>query len=362
MPNITWIIGNGFDIQLGLKTSFKDFYKSYCKVKKTDVEEIKTFKSILSKDIDSWADFELMYGKYSDDCENTSAYSIIKADVEEKLRTYLEGIQNSIDWTKLSDTHRKKFSHSLIDWIPEIKFTNHEVIVGKLGNKNGIINILTLNYTNVFHRLLKESQSHISSLLSTTRGSATVGYYYGVKQIGNVRFLHGDLENQIILGVDNIDQITNAKFHTPDVISEIVKPNQLSDIQRRNRNRAIPAESAKKEIANSSIICTFGASIGETDKTWWKIIADWLLSGDKLLVIFCYEDSKPKSKVTREEQIIRKIKDEYINEIIINFKSYAEWDDDTFNKNKGKIIVEINENLFNLKLPKKSSTPTKKTS
>ena len=29
--NITFLIGNGFDIGLGLKTRYKDFYKYYCK-------------------------------------------------------------------------------------------------------------------------------------------------------------------------------------------------------------------------------------------------------------------------------------------------------------------------------------------
>ena len=360
MPNnITWIIGNGFDVQLGLETEYKKFYKWYCdKEKDTDTEAVKSFKKRLkednNKDIDTWADFELAYGKYSNDCQNNASdYSVIKADVEEQLGIYLREIQESIDWSKLSDNHRDMFAKSMINWISEIKKVKNDFIYNKLNNNRGLVNFLQFNYTNTLHRLLDESQDNITTFIKASYRNTTWGTKCGVRQVGTVRYVHGNLGGQIILGVDNVSQIVNKDFHNnPDIISEIVKPNQLSDIQNRDLNNVIPAEYAKQDINNSSIICVFGASIEATDKTWWKIIADWLKDDNKLLIIFNYEGSKPESDVTRELNRVKKLKDKFTNDFIDSFRVNADWDNETYESNKDKIIVTLNENLFNFKLPR----------
>ena len=47
--NITFFIGNGFDIGLGLKTRYEDFYKEYCDAQDTDTKNITEFKKTLKK-------------------------------------------------------------------------------------------------------------------------------------------------------------------------------------------------------------------------------------------------------------------------------------------------------------------------
>jgi len=42
--NIVFIIGNGFDLNLGLKTKYTDVYKDYCKTSTSDSELIRRFK------------------------------------------------------------------------------------------------------------------------------------------------------------------------------------------------------------------------------------------------------------------------------------------------------------------------------
>lgn len=41
---ITFLIGNGFDIGIGLKTRYEDFYKEYCIIRENDNDNIKNFK------------------------------------------------------------------------------------------------------------------------------------------------------------------------------------------------------------------------------------------------------------------------------------------------------------------------------
>ena len=50
MAKITWIIGNGFDINIGLKTRYTDFYKVYTIVRPGDNAVIQRFKKEILKD------------------------------------------------------------------------------------------------------------------------------------------------------------------------------------------------------------------------------------------------------------------------------------------------------------------------
>ena len=63
--NIVWMLGNGFDLNLGLKTSYKDFYEYYLNVESNDAI-VKQFKQDLSENLDTWADLEFVLGKYSE--------------------------------------------------------------------------------------------------------------------------------------------------------------------------------------------------------------------------------------------------------------------------------------------------------
>ena len=56
--NVTYLIGNGFDLGLGLKTRFSDFLPIYISEKSKD-EDILEFQEDIAKSIDDWSDFEL---------------------------------------------------------------------------------------------------------------------------------------------------------------------------------------------------------------------------------------------------------------------------------------------------------------
>ena len=62
---ITHIIGNGFDINQGLKTSYKDFYRDYYLKQDSSESVIDELKSAISGDIENWSDLELAIGKYT---------------------------------------------------------------------------------------------------------------------------------------------------------------------------------------------------------------------------------------------------------------------------------------------------------
>ena len=76
---ISVLLGNGFDVSLGIKSSYGDFYKWYYD-KPSDIKHIQDFRNAIKEDIlrdipddeKTWADFELGLGKYT---ENFTKYN-----------------------------------------------------------------------------------------------------------------------------------------------------------------------------------------------------------------------------------------------------------------------------------------------
>ena len=67
--HVTFLIGNGFDLNVGLKTRYTDFYKIYAKENAADSDAISRFKKeILRDEADgwqNWMDFEIGLGQQS---------------------------------------------------------------------------------------------------------------------------------------------------------------------------------------------------------------------------------------------------------------------------------------------------------
>lgn len=67
--NVTFLIGNGFDLNVGLKTRYIDFYKIYVIENENDSNIIRNFKKeILRSEAHgwrNWMDFEVGMGQQS---------------------------------------------------------------------------------------------------------------------------------------------------------------------------------------------------------------------------------------------------------------------------------------------------------
>ena len=102
-----------------------------------------------------------------------------------------------------------------------------------------------------------------------------------------IEHIHRFTYDRFILGVDNIEQIANEAFKADeDVLNSIIKP-RLNALAQH-----LCDERCKKLINNANIICLFGLSIGETDKTWWEYIGNRILRGDAKLIIFWKSDNR----------------------------------------------------------------------
>lgn len=119
---------------------------------------------------------------------------------------------------------------------------------------------------------------------------------------GNIH-VHGTVERDMILGVNDESQVDNVLF-TKSRKFRIPFFKQIANQRLHN----LKTEQSAQYISNSDVVCVFGMSLGETDKIWWEKIGDWLLEDmDHLLVIFEHIDDfnpiLPTESISMEEDV-----------------------------------------------------------
>jgi hypothetical protein len=131
-------------------------------------------------------------------------------------------------------------------------------------------NYITFNYTTILEALLALKLNH-----------------YHVIENQPIH-IHGKLGSDIVMGIDNVEQLTQTKFTLTRKGRRAFVKTRFNDEFDGER-----VEAAQKIISESSIICVYGFSMGESDKTWVKAISDWILSDtNHHLVVYQYDTPK----------------------------------------------------------------------
>lgn len=320
---ILYIIGNGFDLNLGLKTSYNDFYQYYKNVESANVN-IKKLKDNISKTYESWSDLEMALGNYTEHLDKIEELDEILIDIGEELSKYL-----NIEEQKLEDFDfdNSKFFDNLS--FPEKQFlpADKEKLIEmkrKWANHHWVLNIFTLNYTSIIEKICGDSQKNI--LLANHSNTATI-------KLGEIKHVHGFLNNDMVIGVNDILQIKNESFRDKrDVLESIVK----TECNSANRNNIDKQFTAKIKAAN--LICIFGSSIGDTDNKWWELIGERLKS-DCHLIIFSKGAEIPPRIRHMQARAERTIRDYFLSKTELNEKDMENAEE--------KIFIGLNTNMFN---------------
>lgn len=348
--NITFLVGNGFDISAGIDTSYSGFYKWYCTKGRTEndpePEWIKDFKNDILKDMEKppeermWSDFEWGLGNYVQNFEDDTLYQFIDCyeDAVTNLQKYIE-LQMEGKARDIPPKQGEMFSRGLLSFADELSDASREAIKNMLPphiNEDVWISFISFNYTNVLDKFV-QAISNVP-LIRWTRGSA-----YYARVYFPVLHIHGSIDNMPLMGVNDKDQICS------DLLKEninlqrcLVKPIASAAVGNLVQQRA------KEQIEKSKIICLWGLSIGETDAQWWEEIMNWL-SKDKThqLIIFWYTGGKLTkrlhTKVLRaQEKIYNKLFD------------YSSYTTDDMEKAKKRIhIVFDTQKVLRVSLPDK---------
>ena len=258
------IIGNGFDLNCGLKTSYKNVYEEYI-VSESDSVLIHKFKNEISSDFEKWSDFELGMAEYAQKFNSENELMECTNDFNHFMHVYLSQIQQNFHKTfeqlYRNDEIKSEMNKSIQSLGSAVSHNMDALISQRSATKIENISILSFNYTDIFDYLFSS-------------------VFYG-RILNFPIHIHGMLEDDPILGVDNDQQLTVVFPLTDKVRRSFIKPffNKTYDSNRM--------EAAKSAIHNANTIFVYGASLGISDLTWRNELIEWL-KNDKDNHLFFY--------------------------------------------------------------------------
>ena len=329
---ITFLIGNGFDLNAGLKTRFSDFFKVYCEETKNDTPAIKQFKEDISTNIELWSDFEKQMGEYTfkvaQDIFQEGELSIEEYytcidDFRNKFIIYLNEEIKHPTVLIMKDRIREKCQDMLINPFRYLRTGQRERLYNYI--KNAQPRPLPVEYGFVVFNYTDMCEECMGILGSRTIRGYCDGPIEAVISADRFVYVHGRLGSEILLGVDNISQISNPFLRNDEeFLYSIVKPISNRELESGQDERA------KELIEASNIIIIYGMSLGETDKSWWRVIADWLLegknSGERFLVVYSCDGTtnrnSTRNAVRNQKEVRRKFLEVYEYELEEKDKEY----------------------------------------
>lgn len=336
--NITFLIGNGFDVGIGMKSRFKDFFPVYQKNTYEKEERIKRFADEIGSDYDTWADFEVALGKYTLKFNNETKQDFIEQvkDFEKDFIEYLISNEMRLKFDESIESLMKKALtqyYDLKNLAPESNATIRKVYSTRSAD-NHMYNFINFNYTFTLEKCLNTISQEV--VCKRKNGNAEK-----VDRIGKIVHVHGNCDLYPIIGVNDKSQIANKELAEDETFCRyIVKP-LLNQLLRQGNDT-----SATNIISQSTIICVYGMALGETDKKWWELLIKWLSGNpERQLVVFDYDDKYSTATqfgwLEKEDSIINKL------------ALYSEMGNN-IEKMRSRIHIAVHKNVFSLKLPTRS--------
>jgi len=328
--NITFLIGNGFDLNLKLNTRYTDFYKYYIENDPKDL-----LSKSIKEDYEMWSDLEVGLGEFLKDIDESQIEEFLdsKSTLERMLSEYLTLENNRVhikDEKALAEEFKKKILNFFSDFNTLDKEHYHQI----MGATRTQIqyNFITFNYTNILDEIVSASQKHCKPFDNHTANNSNY-----TDSVAMPHHIHGKLTEDLILGLDNAEQILNEKLKTnPKLTNYIIK----SAVNTALGEKKI--EKAKQIIDNSKFICLFGLSIGDTDGMWWSYIIEWLKrDNNNRLVLFVNKNTNVR--LSGQEKI--RFRD--TNRELMVERSRCEVSK-TLSAVQDKIIIVPNSKIFNL--------------
>lgn len=274
---ILFVIGNGFDIKLGLNTRYRNFYDSYHSTE-SSCDAVKKLKRNISSEYENWADLELGLGQYSEHIADDQEGLIVYKDILYGLQDYLTQEENKYDYDiSGSEKILSDFFHpeNYLRWREKQSIFSHfnRAVEWR-------VRVITFNYTKTLEKVLGNPALPIEVSYENE----------GVRKLTHIVHVHGYIGDRMVLGVNDPSQIKNQSWQSNNrLLRRYVKPKH-NDTYKLDHERL-----SSELITYSDVMCLFGVSIGQTDKLWWEKIANRLNASNstRLIIFYFIDDFEP---------------------------------------------------------------------
>lgn len=316
----TYLIGNGLDLSIGLKTGFVDFFKSYCQISDDNNDLLKMFKNEISSNVLLWSDFEIQMGKFTEQIQpcgklSLSDYSYCIEDFRNALMEYLlkEEKRLNNNFVNRNDAVSYRAIGYPFQFMRKGSRNRLEKYISNYIEESIEYNFIVFNYTHTFEEFLSPFGYNVAGydddgLMHWTEENNEDSVVFD--KIGKVIHVHGELGEPILLGVNDNNQVINTNLTVnEEFIYSYVKP-----IANKMLGEQLD-EDAKKVISESDIIFIYGMSLGESDKIWWQqiveLVCDKVDNREHFLVVFWYDRllnrNNPLDNIRCQEKIVNKM-------------------------------------------------------
>ena len=339
--NFVFLIGNGFDLNLGLKTRYRNFYDYYISLPSKNFV-IKQFKEVLSNNLDNWSDLELELGRYTKNFKAENEKDLIELlyDIQDALADYLD--KQDLDFS-ITEDDKKKAIIDLLEFESYLTLREREEYLlykNQYKSSNFDIKVITFNYTQTFEKIYGWNGRSLD-LGSRRIGNSSYSTFMSVFE-----HIHGTTTNNMILGVNDISQIDND-----DLRNSIMTQRALIKTKMNVNAGTMRDARCVRAIEVADVICIYGMSLGDTDRFWWDKIGLRVAKSNARLFIFSKTDDFPR----RREYMASNKKDEIKN----LFLSHLDFNEPSKEKIEKQTFVCLNSSMFKVELHYSENKTTK---
>ena len=338
--NITFLIGNGFDIGMGMKSRFKDFFPIYQFLSQDKKPEIKQLADEIGGDYETWADFESKLGEYTLEFTPKTKQNFINQvkDFEQEFIMYLTDQETTLcfdDAERISNMMKEALSNFYLnDNLARESENKIKDLFSAHFLDEHIYNFINYNYTSVLSDALNTIPQTIVRKRKTVRGDRN-------DKIGRIVNVHGKCNSNPIIGLNDVGQIANKDLAKDERFTRLILKPSLTQLLRQGNDTE-----ATLLIKKSTIICVYGMSLGATDKKWWDLILSWLSgSAERQLILFDYDE-----KYTANTQFEWLEKEDYFIDRLSKYNINTSVD---VEKLRPRIHIAVHKNIFALNLAEK---------
>lgn len=283
--NILLIVGNGFDLNLGLPTSYQDFLKYYLTTNPLHPSpHVRKLKEMIQNEGEQWSDLEKQLGVTTAKFEKAKDFIDAFRDIREELAEYLRAV-DKLPIPSIKDVAEKiKFDlYNLSDLFDLPQKHKYERFLKDKNMEGGTeVNVISFNYTSSFERLMAEMQHSVKPQKDLT--------------INTPVHIHGTLDEGLLMGVNDASQIANTGFRNGYLVGDLfIKPLINKEWEDGIDTRC------REMISQADIIILYGLSIGATDRMWWQEIVNSANYDIQLLAYSPYDMTQP---TVRKDEIL----------------------------------------------------------
>ena len=290
---IAVLVGNGFDLSLGLDTSPRDFLSAFVERFSTRGQASAVAdeavscpgqimaEKIAGDGISEWSSYEEKLGEYSNCFSYDNADQYLE-QVDALLRFLISWLANEDERVAddYLDRNAKPCIKSLAEpqaSLPVLQRNQVNDLYSAHKDENRVVDILCFNYTSPLRRMYEKVGGESTVLLGLSNNRSV--------RLGKFIHVHDSLQDMPVTGVNDAGQISNQDIADDQQINALlIKGKMQKSIMHKNDDAL-----GLNAIASAKLIIVFGMSFGSCDRRWWEQVLDRLRADkEALLLIFAY--------------------------------------------------------------------------